>query len=170
MNNNKDLKNIVLIGMPGSGKTTIGKILSKNLGLRLIDIDKYIEKGSGRTISEIFKESEEAFRRLEMDAVNKFAKEKGMIISTGGGTIKNYSNIKALKKNGIIIFIDRPVEDIAANVNLGKRPLLKNGIAKLYALYEERYELYKKYSDFQIANDESLEAAVEKIIKIINHI
>jgi shikimate kinase len=162
------MKNIVLIGMPGSGKTTIGKILSKSLGLKLVDIDKYIEKSCGKTISQIFTESEEVFRKLEMDAVYKFSKEKGIIISTGGGTIKNYSNIKALKKNGIIIFIDRPIENIAAKVNFGKRPLLKDGIERLYRLYDERYGLYKKYSDFQIANDDSLEDAVEKIIRIVN--
>lgn len=168
-NMNKNMKCIVLIGMPGSGKTTIGKILSKKLGLKHVDIDKYIEKSTGKTIAEIFKEGEEVFRRLEKETVNKFSKEKGIVISTGGGTIKNYSNIKALKENGIIIFIDRPIENIAANVNLGNRPLLKDGVDRLYDLYDERYELYKKYSDFQIANDDSLEEAVIRIINIISN-
>jgi shikimate kinase len=166
---NKNMKCIVLIGMPGSGKTTIGKALSKKLGLKYVDIDKYIEKSTGKTIPEIFKEGEEIFRRLEKEAVNKFSKEKGMIISTGGGTIKNYSNIKALKENGIRIFIDRPIENIVANVNLGNRPLLKDGIDRLYDLYDERYELYKKYSDFQIVNDDSLEEAAIRIINIISN-
>jgi shikimate kinase len=163
-----NLKNIVLIGMPGSGKTTIGKILSKKLGLKLVDLDKYIEKSSRKKISQIFIEGEEIFRSLEGKAVHKFSKEKGMIISTGGGIIKDYSNIKVLKENGIIIFIDRPIENIAANVNLEKRPLIKDGIDSLYALYDERYELYKKYSDFQITNDNSLEEATKKIIDIVN--
>jgi shikimate kinase len=164
---NKNSKNIVLIGMPGSGKTTIGKILSKKSGLKLIDIDKYIEKSSGKTIPQIFAEGEEAFRNLEREAVRKFSNEKGLIISTGGGTIKNYSNIKALKENGIIIFIDRPIENIATNANLSKRPLLKDGISGLYAIYDERYELYKKYCDFQIENNNSLEEAALKIMIIL---
>jgi shikimate kinase len=165
---NKDLKDIVLIGMPGSGKTTIGKIISKKLGLKYVDIDKYIEKSTGKKIPEIFKEGEEIFRRLETEAINKFSKEKGMVISTGGGTIKNYSNIKALKENGIIIFIDRPIKNIAENVNFQNRPLLWDGINRLYALYDERYELYKNYCDFQIANDASLEEVVLRIINIVN--
>lgn len=155
--------------MPGSGKTTIGKILSRKLGLRLIDLDKYIERNSGKTIPEIFAEGEEGFRNLEREAVNKFSREKGIIISTGGGTIKDYRNVTELKKNGIIIFVDRPIEDIAANVNIRKRPLLADGVNRLYELYNERYELYKKYSDFQIINDNSLEEAAIKIIRIISN-
>lgn len=166
--NNINNRNIVLIGMPGSGKTTIGKILSKKLGLKLVDLDKYIEESSRKKISKIFIEGEEIFRSLESSAVNKFSKEEGLIISTGGGTIKNYSNIKALKENGIIIFIDRPIEEIAANVKLEKRPLIKDGINRLYALYEERYELYKSYCDVQVSNDGSLEDVVIRIIKIVN--
>jgi shikimate kinase len=164
---NTNSKNFVLIGMPGCGKTTIGKILSKKSGLKLVDLDKYIEKSSGKKISQIFMEGEDVFRSLERKAVYKFSREKGIIISTGGGIIKNYSNIKALRENGIIIFIDRPIENIAANVNLSKRPLIKDGVDRLYVLYNERYELYKKYSDIQIINDGSLEEAVIKIINIV---
>lgn len=162
-------KNIVLIGMPGSGKTTIGKILSKKVGLKLIDTDKYIELSTGKTIPELFKEGEEAFRSIEGETINKLSKEKGIIISTGGGIVKDFRNIEALKKNGIIFFIDRPIENIAANPNLARRPLLKDGIHKLYSIYNERYELYKKYSNVQILNDSTLEEAVDKIVKYINN-
>lgn len=161
-------KNIVLIGMPGSGKTTIGKILSKKLGLKLVDLDRYIERNSGKKIPEIFAEGEAVFRDYERRAAYKFSREKGIIISTGGGTVKDYRNMEALKKNGIIIFIDRPIENIAAQANLTKRPLLKDGIERLYTLYDERYELYKKYCDFQIINDCSLEEAALMIIDIID--
>jgi shikimate kinase len=163
-------KNIVLIGMPGSGKTTIGKILSKRLGIRLVDIDKYIEFSTGKTIPQIFQEGEEVFRRLERETVNKLSRERGIIISTGGGTVKDYGNIEALKKNGIIIFIDRPIENIAANANIRKRPLLKDGIQNLYAIYNERYELYKNYCDYQIANVKGLEEIVQRIIEELDRI
>lgn len=161
-------KNIVLIGMPGSGKTTIGKILSKRIGLKLIDTDKYIEMSTGRVISELFEEGEEAFRSLERETISKFSKEKGIIISTGGGIVKDFRNIEALKKNGIIFFIDRPIERIAANPNLARRPLLKDGAHKLYSIYNERYELYKKYSTIQVLNDSTLEEVVDKIVNYIN--
>lgn len=160
-------KNIVLIGMPGSGKTTIGKILSREIGIRLVDIDKYIESRTGRTISQIFTEGEKVFREYERKAIYNISREKGIIISTGGGTVKDYRNVKALKENGIIIFIDRPIENIASNASLSKRPLLKDGIDRLYSLYNERYGLYKKYCDFQIINDGSLKDAVLKIMDIM---
>ena len=76
--------------------------------------------------------------------------------------------MEALKKNGIIFFIDRPIESIAANLKMGKRPLLKDGIHRLYSIYNERYELYRKYSTVQIVNDSTLEDAVNKIINYIN--
>ncbi len=165
---NTNGKNIVLIGMPGSGKSTIGKILSKRSGHRLIDIDKYIEMSTGKSITELFEEGEDVFRSFERKAINKFSNEKSIIISTGGGTVKDYRNMEALKKNGIIFFIDRPIESIAANLKMGKRPLLKDGIHRLYSIYNERYELYRKYSTVQIVNDSTLEDAVNKIINYIN--
>lgn len=160
-------KNIVLIGMPGSGKTTVGKILHKELGKRFIDMDLYIEEEYGKSITEIFEKGEEYFRELERKAVNKISCSKGIIISTGGGVIKNYSNINDLKKNGIVIFIDRPVENIAEDVTLANRPLLKDGVEKLYDILEERYKLYKDYCDFQVVNNGSIEDVVKEITRLI---
>ena len=159
-------KNIVLIGMPGCGKTTIGKILSEKLEVKFIDVDQYIEQKSGKAIPELFKISEEYFRRLESEAVHDLREEKASIIATGGGVVKNYLNMKKLKENGVIIFIDRCVENIAEDVEVSKRPLLKDGVNRLYELFNERYELYKKYCDFDVINNRSIEEVVEKILKI----
>lgn len=160
-------RNIVLIGMPGSGKTTIGKMLSERLKVKFIDTDDYIEDVAKQSIPEIFKHGEEYFRKLERQAVSELSIEKSVIISTGGGAVKNYLNIKDLKKNGIIIFIDRPIKNIVQDVNISNRPLLKQGPGKLYDIFDERYELYKKYCDFWIINDEKIEDIVQKILKII---
>lgn len=92
--------------------------------------------------------------------------KKSAIISTGGGVIKNFSNIENFKKNGIVIFIDRPVENIAKDINVLSRPLLKDGVGKLYELLDERYELYKKYSDFRIENNGKIEDVIEKILEL----
>ncbi|KOA18872.1 shikimate kinase [Clostridium homopropionicum DSM 5847] len=158
-------QNIVLIGMPGCGKTTVGKELSERLKIPFCDIDEYIVTSEGKSIPEIFEKGEEYFRELETKAVSKVSDIFPQVISTGGGVIKKPSNIETLKKTGVIFFINRPIEDIANDVDIKTRPLLKAGTAKLYELYKERYSLYKKYCDYQIEN-QSLEECVNKIISI----
>jgi len=161
-------KNIVLIGMPGCGKTTIGKILSEKLEFEFIDVDKYIEEKSEKTIPELFKVGESHFRGIEREVIKELGSMDSSVISTGGGVVKDNLNIAALKRNGIIFFIDRPVENIEKDVEISTRPLLKDGPGKLYELLQERYELYKKYCDFHVINDGTLEEVVEKIMEMIN--
>ncbi|MBA5851018.1 shikimate kinase [Clostridium sp. cel8] len=159
-------KNLVLIGMPGCGKTTIGKILSSRLNMNFIDLDEYIEKSSSSTIPEIFKKGEEYFRDLESKAVEEVAKEKSSIISTGGGVIKRKSNMSILKENGIIVFIDRSLEDIINDINTETRPLLKNNEEEINRLFNERYDIYRKYCDF-IVNNRDIDTVVNDIINLI---
>jgi shikimate kinase len=161
-------KNIVLIGMSGCGKSTIGKILSKKLGFKYIDIDQYIEQKNGKTITELFINGEEYFRSLESEAIHDLREERTSVIATGGGVVKNYLNIKELKENGAIVFIDRCAENIAGDVEIANRPLLRDGVNKLYKLFNERYELYKEYCDFHVINDGSIEEVVERIIEVVN--
>lgn len=161
--NNFD-KNIVFIGMPGSGKTTIGSMVSKELHRDFYDIDEYIEERYGKTISEIFKNGEEYFRKAETEAVTELSKLSPVVIATGGGVIKKEQNIEMLKQKGIIFFIDRKVSDIASDINMSIRPLLKDGKEKLFELYEERYKLYESYCDLHIKNEGKIEDAVEDII------
>lgn len=158
-------RNIVLIGMPGSGKTTLGKIISKRLGFEFVDVDEYIERKSGKGIPELFSKGEDYFRSLEREAVHELSRGKTLLIATGGGVIKNHLNIKELKENGVIVFIDRPVDNIAEDVEVANRPLLKDGPHKLYQLFNERYELYKKYCDFHVMNDSDIENTIEAIIE-----
>lgn len=159
-------KNIVLIGMPGCGKTTIGKLLAEKLGKRFIDIDAMVEKQEGCTINELFRQGEEHFRKLETEAVLALEKEKASVIATGGGIIKRASNMASLKKNGIIVYVDRPVRDIAGDIDASTRPLLADGTDRLIQLYAERDDLYKKYSDFIIKNEGEITEVVENIINI----
>lgn len=160
-------KNIVLIGMPGCGKTTLGKIISKNLELKFFDVDQCIEEKSGKLIPQLFDVSEEHFRSVESEVVHELSKEKTSVISTGGGVIKKSINIERLKENGVVIFIDRPVDNIASDVEVSTRPLLKDGVHKLYELFNERYGLYKKYCDIHVMNDSCIEETVERIISMI---
>ena len=155
--------NIVLTGMPASGKSTIGKILAKKSKRKLIDTDKIIEAKAGMKISEIFeKYGEEYFRNLETEAVREASKNCGIIIATGGGAILREENINALKQNGIVFFIDRDVKDL---VPTSSRPTALNKEAILKR-FEERYEIYKFTADVIIKNDKSLYSAVYKILEV----
>ena len=156
------MKNIVLIGMPASGKSTIGKLLSQKINYEYYDTDKYLERKEKRKISDIFeKNGEEYFRDLETKYLKKLSHKQKLIISTGGGVVKREENIIELKKRGIIIFLSRKVEDIAKE-NHENRPLLKD-TNNIHKLYSERIELYKKYADITIGNNDTLFNVVDKL-------
>ena len=160
------MKNIVLIGMPGCGKTTLGRIISRELKRKFYDIDNYIEEKTQKEISELFENGEDNFRDIESKAVKELAEMDDLIISTGGGVIKRTQNIEMLKTNGIIIFIDRPVDNIIGDVDISKRPLLKDGKDKVLKLYEERYEIYKAAADVIIVNDCDLDEVKNRILTV----
>ncbi|KGK81763.1 Shikimate kinase [bioreactor metagenome] len=163
---NRLTKNIVIIGMPGSGKSTIGKELAKRLNMKFCDIDEYIVKKESKSIPEIFQKGEEEFRNIESIAVKEVSSKFPQVIATGGGVIKREENIKVLRQNGIIIFLNRPIEHIAQDVDIKSRPLLKDGSEKLYDLFKSRYELYDKYCDCKIVNI-NIEECIEKILNFI---
>jgi len=167
IDNKMEYKNIVLIGLPGCGKTVIGKAVSKRLSLPFCDIDEYIEKKEGKLIKQIFLQGEDLFRKLESQAINEASKNCPSVISTGGGSVKLHSNMETLQKNSIIIFINRPVEHIIQDVDISTRPLLAEGAAKLHQLFKERYHLYKKYCDVEVINDTDFDEVVDKIVELI---
>lgn len=136
-------KNIVLIGMPACGKTTVGKLLSDELKRPLFDSDELIIEKSGREITDIFaKDGEPAFRKLESEAIAELSGKTGAVIATGGGAILNPENIRNLSKNGRIYFLDRPLGSL---VPTDDRPTASS-IEAIKKRYEERYPLYKKYA------------------------
>lgn len=162
-------KNIfLLIGMPGCGKTTVGKILSKKLRIKFCDMDKYIEKNSRKSIPEIFEMGEEVFRNYETLACKRLSRIKKLtIISSGGGIVKRKENIEYFRENAVVIFIDRPVKSILGDIDDKNRPLLKGSVERLYNLHTERYRLYKKYADYIIVSDKKVKDIVEEVEKLI---
>lgn len=152
--------NLVLIGMPGSGKTTISKLLSKKMRRKMIDIDIEITKYLKMDIATFFKtHSEIEFREIETQFILKFAKKNHLIISCGGGVILNPINITYLKQNGIICYLDRDLEELECSKS---RPLSSNK-DQVKKLYLERKELYLKYQDFICKNDSTKEETCENI-------
>ena len=159
---------VVLVGMPGCGKSTIGKLVSKELNLNFFDMDDYIENMTAKTIPQLFEQGEDYFRDFETLACKELSEKSNILISSGGGVVKRKENIKILKKESYIIFIDRPLEDLLTDVDISKRPLLKEGKEKIIKLYEERYELYKSCADEIVKNDKSVRDTVNAVKKIIN--
>ncbi len=161
------IKNIVLIGMPGSGKTTIGYELSKKLDMNFIDADSYVEENEKSSISDMFEISEEYFRRIESKYIEELSKLNSTVIATGGGVIKNENNILTLKNNSIIIYVNRKIDDIMKDIDISKRPLLKNGKDRLKELFKERHHLYQKYCDIEVVNDSGIIDIVNRISTLI---
>ncbi|MGI5825767.1 MAG: shikimate kinase [Bacillota bacterium] len=159
-----EMQNIVLIGMPSCGKSTLGKMLAAKLNRPFVDIDAEIVKAAGKTIPEIFAEDgEDAFRRLEKAAVQKTAAKHGQVIAPGGGVVKDFSNIQAMQQNGMLFFIDRDLDKLVTG---GDRPLAKDKKA-IEELHKERHHIYDRYCDYKIENNGAAEEALEKIMNII---
>ena len=151
----RELQSIVLIGMPGSGKTSVGQALSYRLGREFIDIDDCIVKKTGMSIPEIFKSrGEGAFRELERECTEEMSKRSGVVIATGGGVILNPANMRALMQNGRIYYLERSIDKLPTD----GRPL-SSGDNALERLYEQRYPLYVEYSDVNIDCSSSVEDA-----------
>ena len=165
----RDMLNIALIGMPSSGKTTLGRMLAKSLGRTFVDLDEEIVKTDGRSIPDIFAaEGEEGFRTKEAAETQRFGKEGRQLISCGGGIVKKPENLRALHQNGIILFIDRPVDALAVG---GGRPL-SSSMDALRQMEAQRRPLYLAAADAVISNngtlDDALHAAMEALDEIFD--
>lgn len=154
-------ENIVLIGMPSSGKSTVGKIIAKKLSKNFCDTDTLVEKSTNNTISEIFEYyGEKHFRELEKKEIANVSLQNQAVISTGGGVILNKENIDILKQNGKIFYIDRSPELLYPTPD---RPLAQNKEA-LKKLYKERYDLYSDAADIRVSGDADPHEVAEEII------
>ena len=157
-------KNLVLIGMPGSGKSTYGKLIAKELNKEFYDTDKVFEETFGSTPKQvILAKGEPAFRDMESEIVATLSSKLGVVIATGGGAVLRENNRKLLKANGTVLFIDRDISLLPTD----GRPLSKEyGVQKLY---EEREPIYRETADITIKTDGTtiIKEAVKDIIELL---
>ena len=157
-------QNIVLVGMPGCGKSTLGKKLAASLNCEFFDTDLLINEKEGMSPAEIIRtKGEPAFRDIEASVCRELAAKQGVIIATGGGAVLRKENVLNLKKNGIIFFIDRSTSFIKPTDD---RPL-SDSQDKLEQLYKTRYPVYTSAADYHIISDNNIEHTIEKILEAI---
>ena len=155
------VENIVLIGMAGCGKTAVGRLVSQALGRTFVDTDALVEREAGMSIPQIFEtQGEAAFRKQEAEAVFQASRMSGAVIATGGGAVLDPENRRALRQNGRVFFLQRPVKDLPRE----GRPLSMRA-PDLEALYEERLPIYLDCCDSLIHNRGSLQEAANEIIQ-----
>lgn len=158
----RQMQNVILIGMPGSGKSTVGRLLAEKLGRPLLEADKELEKAAGMSIPVIFaNEGEAGFRRRETRILSELGKQSGTVISTGGGCVTREENYPLLHQNGVIVWIRRDLNSLARE----GRPLSLN--ADLSAMYAVRAPLYEHFADFTVENDGNAEDTVNSILEVL---
>jgi len=156
------MENIILVGMPGCGKTSIGKLLAQRTGRPFLDADEELEKAMGKSPAQIIQEQgEAAFRAAETRILSDLGKRSGCVIATGGGCVTREENDDLLHQNGKIFWIRRSLEKLPTD----GRPLSQQN--SLETLYRQREALYARFADGVVENDGSIEAAADKIWEAI---
>ena len=158
----REARNIVLVGMPGSGKTKKGRLLAEKLGKRFVDADEYFSQSFGITPAEVItSRGEEAMRKMETEVLGELGKQSGLVIATGGGCVTREENYPHLHQNGLIVWVKRPLAELPTN----GRPLSQS--CGVQELYERRAALYERFADVSIEVCDTVENAVEAIMEAI---
>ncbi|MDO5716357.1 MAG: shikimate kinase [Tissierellia bacterium] len=150
--------NLVLIGMPGCGKTTLAKELQREMGWEMMDTDEMVVRWTGRRIADLFSISEERFRQEETKTLKRIMSlYDKKIIATGGGVVERRKNREILHKGGFVVFIHRELDEIKSLINYSRRPLLKEGREQaLEELYQRRLPLYRDFCHMEVAMDRTI--------------
>ncbi len=160
------MKNLVLIGMMGCGKSTCARALAAALERRYLDTDREIVRQAGCTIPQIFAEKGEPyFRKLEVDLAKKLSERQDLVIATGGGMVLAEENRQCLRKNGVIIFLNRSPAQIFDSTDMGGRPLGQDGKAAFLERFAQREPIYRQTAHIEITNFTSIEATVAEILE-----
>ena len=160
-------KNIVLIGMMGSGKTTVGRLLAGCLRRPFADTDALIEEREGRSIPDIFaRDGEDAFRAMELKLSRELSGQSGLVIACGGGLPMREEAIAALKQNGLVFWLDRDPAETYDALDVSGRPLARSGREDFIRRYQDRAPVYRRWADHTIPCGDGPDAA-EQLISTI---
>ena len=163
-------KPVFFVGFMGAGKTSVARKLARTCGIASVDMDTYLERREGKRVRELFAEAgEDAFRAIETDVLRELAEKEPLLVSCGGGAVLRAQNVRALRQNGVVVYIDRPLGQLAVG---GARPLSQSAEA-LAAMHAARAPLYAAACDARVENDgpfESVaEAIKERFYEILDH-
>lgn len=163
-------RHVFLIGMPGCGKSSLGRRVANNLRLPYVDMDARIVQTAGcATVAELFERyGEAAFRNAETNMLIQLTREEPSIVSTGGGTVLRENNRRIMRNHGIILLIDRPLEQILSDIKLDRRPLLaQKGLGEVERLYRDRIEIYRSVADVVLDNGNGYYAGMTGMERIL---
>lgn len=157
------MENVILIGMPGCGKSTVGRLLAEKTGKTFVDADKCIEEAAGCTIPDIFAaQGEKGFRKTETQVLSELGKKTGLVIATGGGCVTRPENEPLLQQNGTVIWIERSIDALPVD----GRPLSQiNNLADMYRI---RKPMYQHFAQYTVSNDETPQKTANAIMRILN--
>ena len=168
-------KRIVIIGMPCSGKSSIGRMIAAHYGLDFYDLDTEIEQTAGMSIEQIFRTlGESEFRRIESEVTARMAQTCGAVLATGGGIVTKPANMALLKQpDSFILYIHRDFYKLATTPKrvMDKRPILQHtSYDKLLTLYKQRLPLYRTYADCEVKNDKNRDESIRSILQELDRV
>lgn len=163
------MENIYLIGMPGCGKSRLGKEVAQKLGLEFTDTDEMTIKQAGvQSMNELFtKHGVAKFRQMEKQVIRDLAKEENKLVSTGGGAILDSENVNAMINSGRVVFVDVNLTTLRSRIDVNDRPLVKDMDQALENLYFNRLDKYKKSATDTFDNNGSLEQSIDAFIEMV---
>lgn len=165
------MKNIVLIGMMGCGKSTCGQLLAEQSGREFADTDALIEAKEGRSIPDIFAADGEArFRALELELCRELAGRRGLVVACGGGLPLQDGAISALKENGLVFWLDRDPGETYDSLDVSGRPLAQAGRADFIRRYQDRAPVYRRWADHTVPCGEGPQAVSDLIFNIFSEV
>ena len=165
-------RHIFLIGMPGCGKSSLGRRVANNLHLPYRDTDSMVIQGAGcSTVTELFERyGEDAFRIAETNVLIQLTREEPAIISTGGGMVMRPHNRAIMRNSGLMVLIARPLEQILSDIKLDRRPLLaEKGLGEVERLYHERIDTYRSVADFVLDNGNGYHAGMHAMERLLRN-